>query len=84
MGSVKLNIAMIATCPFPAAFASSGLIRELSLALHRAGHTIHVVTYHLGLTGFDTKGLHIHRIPNVFSIGNGLRAFRPENPCWMR
>ena len=59
------RIAMVAACPFPAAFASSGLIRELSIELARRGHEVHLVTYHLGMTGFDTNGIVIHRIPHV-------------------
>ncbi len=61
----SFRIAMVAACPFPAAFASSGLIRELSIELARRGHEVHVVTYHLGLTGFNTDGIVIHRIPPV-------------------
>jgi len=59
----KLRIAMVAACPFPAAFASSGLIRELSLALSKKGHDVHVVTYHLGSDDFDCSPLTIHRTP---------------------
>ena len=71
---------MVAACPFPAAFASSGLIRELSIELARRGHDIHVVTYHLGLTGFNTTGLTIHRIPNVpfyRKISSGVSPGKP-------
>jgi len=60
-----LKIVVVAACPFPAAFASSGLIRESSQALAKRGHEVHVVTYHLGVNGFNTDGLHIHRIPSV-------------------
>ena len=60
-----LEIAMVAACPFPASFASSGLIRELSLALSKKGHRIHVVTYHLGDSNFDVGDLIIHRIPPI-------------------
>lgn len=62
---MRINIAMVAACPFPAAFASSGLIREMSLALCKRGHRVHVVTYHLGVNDFNVDGLTIHRIPHI-------------------
>lgn len=76
----SLKIAMVAACPFPAAFASSGLIRELSVALSHRGHDVHIVTYHLGLEGFNTEGLHIHRIPHVpfyRKISSGISPGKP-------
>ncbi len=61
----RYRIAMVAACPFPAAFASSGLIRELSGALQHKGHDVHVITYHLGNTSFPLNGIKVHRIPHV-------------------
>jgi len=61
----SLRIAMVAACPFPAAFASSGLIRELSLALIEKGHKVDVIAYHLGNPNFTAPGVNIHRIPSV-------------------
>jgi glycosyltransferase involved in cell wall biosynthesis len=78
--SKSLTIAMVAACPFPAAFASSGLIRELSQALRSSGHRVHVVTYHLGLEGFDVDGIHIHRIPKIpfyRKICSGISTGKP-------
>ena len=77
---MPLKIAMVAACPFPAAFASSGLIRELSLALSRRGHEIHVVTYHLSVPGFDSASLNIHRIPQVSlyqKLSSGISKGKP-------
>jgi glycosyltransferase involved in cell wall biosynthesis len=58
-------IGMVAACPFPAAFASSGLIREMACALKTRGHDVHVVTYHLGNSSFPLNDIPVHRIPNV-------------------
>ncbi|MBN1355022.1 glycosyltransferase family 4 protein [bacterium] len=82
------KIAMVAACPFPAAFASSGLIRELSLELSRRGHEIHVITYHLGLRDYHVDGLRIHRIPGVpfyRKISSGISPGKPICDallCW--
>jgi 1,2-diacylglycerol 3-alpha-glucosyltransferase len=75
-----LKIAMVAACPFPAAFASSGLIREMSLALSKLGHEIHVVTYHLGRSDFVTEPLVIHRIlgiPGYQKLCSGISKGKP-------
>lgn len=61
----RFRIGMVAACPFPAAFASAGLIRELSLALKSTGHDVHVITYHLGDEQFPTDDVPLHRIPTV-------------------
>ncbi|MCD4653868.1 glycosyltransferase family 4 protein [bacterium] len=61
----SFRIAMVAACPFPAAFASSGLVRELSIALVARGHKVDIITYHLGDNSFDTENIKIHRIPRV-------------------
>lgn len=60
-----LNIAMVAACPFPTSQGSQVLIRELSEALVRRGHRLHIVTYHFG-EDQPCPGLTIHRIPELF------------------
>lgn len=74
------RVAMVAACPFPAAFASAGLIRELSLALKESGHDVHVVTYHLGDRQFPTSDLPIHRIPNVPGYRKLTSGIAPAKP----
>ncbi|HEX7343147.1 MAG TPA: glycosyltransferase family 4 protein [bacterium] len=65
-GAIRnLNIAMVAACPFPTSQGSQVLIRELSEALSRRGHRVHVVTYHFG-EPLECPGLIIHRIPELF------------------
>jgi len=61
----SLNIAMVAACPFPTSQGSQVLIRELSEALARRGHRLHIVTYHFG-EPLECPGLIIHRIPALF------------------
>jgi 1,2-diacylglycerol 3-alpha-glucosyltransferase len=61
----SLNIAMVAACPFPTSQGSQVLIRELSEALVRRGHHLHIVTYHFG-EAINCPGLTIHRIPEFF------------------
>ncbi|RJP80605.1 MAG: glycosyltransferase family 1 protein [Candidatus Zixiibacteriota bacterium] len=60
-----LNVAMVAACPFPTSQGSQVLIRELSEALVRRGHRVHVVTYHFG-QDLPCPGVVIHRIPELF------------------
>jgi glycosyltransferase involved in cell wall biosynthesis len=59
-----LKIAMLAACPFPTSQGSQVLIRELSEALVRRGHCLHIVTYHFG-EPIECPGLIIHRIPEI-------------------
>jgi 1,2-diacylglycerol 3-alpha-glucosyltransferase len=61
----SLSIAMVAACPFPTSQGSQVLIREMSEALSRRGHHVHLVTYHFG-EDQPCPGLTIHRIPEVF------------------
>lgn len=56
---------MVAACPFPTSQGSQVLIRELSEALVRRGHKLHLVTYHFG-EDRPCDGLTIHRIPEIF------------------
>lgn len=55
------RIAMVAACPFPANHGTPGAIRELSLALDRLGHEVHLVTYPFG-DDLMVSGLNVHRV----------------------
>ncbi|HEU5074495.1 MAG TPA: glycosyltransferase family 4 protein [Polyangiaceae bacterium] len=55
------RIAMVAACPFPANHGTPGAIRELSLALDRLGHEVHLVTYPIG-EDLTVEGLNMHRV----------------------
>ncbi|MBN1295355.1 glycosyltransferase family 4 protein [bacterium] len=77
---VTYRIAMVAACPFPAAFASSGLIRELSLALKHQGHSVDIITYHIGDDSFSTEGLTIHRIPRIRGYRKRCSGISPGKP----
>ena len=60
----KLRIAMVAACPFPWPRGTPVRILRLAEGLHKLGHEVHVITYHLGdrstRLGFD-----VHRIRDV-------------------
>lgn len=60
-GNMKLNIAMVAACPFPANHGSAASIREMSEALVRLGHTVHVVTYPIQ-QDIPVVGVAVHRV----------------------
>lgn len=76
----RFRIAMVAACPFPAAFASSGLIREMVLALKDNGHNVHVITYHLGNSNIPLEGIPVHRIPNVPGYKKRCSGIAPAKP----
>jgi 1,2-diacylglycerol 3-alpha-glucosyltransferase len=63
MNSVKakLKIAMVAACPFPANHGSAASIREMSEALAKLGHEIHVVTYPIS-EEIPVDGVTVHRV----------------------
>ena len=60
---------MVAACPFPANHGTPGAIRELSEALVKRGHRVHVVTYPMS-QDIPVRGVHIHRV-------GGFLASRP-------
>jgi 1,2-diacylglycerol 3-alpha-glucosyltransferase len=60
----KLNIAMIAACPFPANRGTPSRIKGMAESLTQLGHKVHIVTYHFGID-VKTKCSAIHRIPNL-------------------
>ena len=72
VSSPAYTIAMVCACPFPSSQGSQVFIKQLSEALHRRGHTVHVVTYHFG-EDLETSGLAITRIPRLLSYDK-LRA----------
>jgi len=59
----KLNIAMVAACPFPANRGTPSRILRMAEAVSELGHGVFVVTYHFGTD--TTTNLDIQRIPRV-------------------
>ncbi len=57
----KRVIGMVAACPFPSSQGSQVLIRQLSGALSRLGHSVHVISYPFGDLPPD-PGYRLHRI----------------------
>lgn len=62
----KLQIAMIAACPFPYPRGTPVRIYRMAEALKEYGHDVHVITYHLGNQS-DQAPFKIHRIPDIRS-----------------
>jgi glycosyltransferase involved in cell wall biosynthesis len=62
----KLNIAVVAACPFPAQRGTPVRVFRMSEALGRRGHNVHVVTYHLGESETSDQ-FSVHRIPQIKS-----------------
>jgi glycosyltransferase involved in cell wall biosynthesis len=60
-GEPRLNICMLAACPFPANHGTPGSIREMAEAIVAGGHTVHIVTYHIG-QDIPLHGPRLHRI----------------------
>ncbi|NIQ14115.1 MAG: glycosyltransferase, partial [Candidatus Dadabacteria bacterium] len=60
----KLNIAMVAACPFPANHGTPGSIREMAQAVSDQGHKVHIVTYPFG-EGDNPSGVKLHRISGL-------------------
>ncbi len=56
----KMNIAMVAACPFPANRGTPSRILGMAEALSELGHDIHIVTYHFGIEK-EMNDFHIHR-----------------------
>ena len=72
------RVAMVAACPFPANHGSPASIREMSEALARLGHEIHVVTHPNG-QDIPVTGVRIHR-----AAGLGFRNTVKVGPFWQR
>ena len=71
--SAPRRIAMVAACPFPERRGTPLRVQRLAEALVRRGHTLHMVTYHLG--DDDPLPFPVHRIPMV--LGYRYRAPGP-------
>jgi glycosyltransferase involved in cell wall biosynthesis len=59
-----LRVAMVAACPFPWPRGTPIRIQCIAEAMADRGHSVHVVTYHLGEAVPDSP-YHVHRIPEV-------------------
>jgi glycosyltransferase involved in cell wall biosynthesis len=59
-----LRIAVVAACPFPLPRGTPVRILRMAEALAARGHSVHVVTYHLG-SGPVPEGLIVHRIRDL-------------------
>ncbi|MCK5861151.1 MAG: glycosyltransferase family 4 protein [Candidatus Hydrogenedentes bacterium] len=57
---MKLRIAMVGACPYPAPQGSQVFMRNTAQCLQHAGHEVHLVVYGYGV-GTDHSGLRIHR-----------------------
>ena len=62
----KLKIAMVAAYPFPVAQGSQVFIKQMSKALVKRGHRVHLVCYHFG-ERHEAFNFTIHRIPRITS-----------------
>jgi len=57
----SLGVAVVAACPFPANHGTPASIREMSEALARRGHRVHVVTYPMHQP-LPVEGITVHRV----------------------
>jgi glycosyltransferase involved in cell wall biosynthesis len=57
----SLGVAVVAACPFPANHGTPASIREMSEALARRGHRVHVVTYPMHQP-LSVEGVTVHRV----------------------
>ena len=64
----RYRIVMVAACPFPANHGSPASVREMSEALVRLGHEVHVMAYPYG-QDIHVQGVTIHRSINRQSEG---------------
>lgn len=72
----KFRVAMVAACPFPANHGSPASIREMSEALVRLGHEVHVVTYPTQ-EDIPVEGVQIQRV-NVPFMKRGTVKVGPS------
>jgi 1,2-diacylglycerol 3-alpha-glucosyltransferase len=66
--SASFRIVMVAASPFPYPQGSQVLISQLTAALRRRGHQVHVVAYPRG-SGQPPRGVQIYRVPTVRGLG---------------
>jgi len=83
-----LRILMIAACPFPWPRGTPIRIQRLAQALVEEGHTVDVITYHLGKTSEDLP-FKVFRIAKVFyydrvSAGPSISKLLVLNPMLVR
>ncbi len=83
-----LRILMIAACPFPWPRGTPIRIQRLAQALVEEGHTVDVITYHLGKTSEDLP-FKVFRIARVFyydrvSAGPSISKLLVLNPMLVR
>jgi 1,2-diacylglycerol 3-alpha-glucosyltransferase len=57
----SLGVAVVAACPFPANHGTPASIREMSEALARRGHRVHIVTYPMHQP-LPVEGVTVHRV----------------------
>jgi len=69
----KLNVLMVAACPFPANHGSAASIREMSEALAQFGHNVHVVTYPIK-EDISVGGVNVHRVNPPFVKQGGVKV----------
>ena len=79
-----LRVLMVAACPFPWPRGTPVRIQRLAEALVQEGHTVDVLTYHLGKST-DELPFQVHRIAQVFyynrvSAGPSLTKLLVLNP----
>ncbi len=61
---MKLRIAMVGACPYPAPQGSQVFMRNTAQCLQALGHEVHLVVYGYGV-GVDSGGLRIHRAARI-------------------
>lgn len=61
---MKLRIAMVGACPYPAPQGSQVFMRNTAQCLQEMGHEVHLVVYGYGL-GVESGGLRVHRAARV-------------------
>lgn len=69
---------MVVASPFPANHGTPGSIKEMAEAIARAGHEVHVVTYHFG-TGTAPQDVQIHRVADF-----GFSRHIVVGPTWQK
>ena len=75
----SLGIAVVAACPFPANHGTPASIREMSEALARRGHRVHIVTYPMHQP-LPVEGVTVHRVGRFLSgrpIAVGPTLYKP-------
>ncbi len=61
---MRLRIAMVGACPYPAPYGSQVLLRSTAECLHHLGHEVHMVVYGFGV-GSVKEEFQVHRAARV-------------------